>query len=69
MSYRVIVNTEKCIGCGECVEICPAGVYELQDGLSVVVDPTDCLGCEYCLDACEADAITVTGIDGLWFGF
>lgn len=60
MSYRPEVDAEKCVGCGECVEICPVEVYELQNEKSVVVRGEECLGCESCLEVCEHDAITVT---------
>ena len=62
MSYKPEVNTEKCVGCGECVEVCPVDVYEIQDDKSVPVNADECIGCESCVDACEYDAITVTEI-------
>ena len=58
--YEVKVDTEKCIGCGECVDICPDDVYELQDEKSVPVNPEDCAGCESCIEVCEHEAITIT---------
>ncbi len=27
--YFIVVDTEKCNGCGECVGVCPAGVLEM----------------------------------------
>jgi len=60
MDYTVEVNQEKCTGCGECVDICPEEVYELQDEISVPVNAEDCVGCESCLEVCESDAITIT---------
>jgi ferredoxin len=44
--YEVIVDTEKCVGCGECVDICPQEVYELQDEKSVPVNAEECVGCK-----------------------
>jgi len=29
--YKIEVDVEKCIGCGDCVDICPVDVYEIQD--------------------------------------
>jgi NAD-dependent dihydropyrimidine dehydrogenase PreA subunit len=58
--YEPVVDVEKCIGCGECVEVCPVDVYELRDGKSVVVMEEDCLGCESCIEVCEEEAITVS---------
>jgi NAD-dependent dihydropyrimidine dehydrogenase PreA subunit len=60
MSFHVEVDSEKCIGCGECVDICPEDVYELQDEKSVPVNEEDCVGCESCVEVCEQDAITIT---------
>lgn len=60
MAYNPEVNAEKCIGCGECVDICPVEVYELQDEKSVPVKAEECVGCESCIEACEHGAITVT---------
>ena len=57
--YKITIDAEKCIGCGECVDICPEEVYELQDGKSVAVNEEDCVGCESCIEVCEEDAITI----------
>jgi NAD-dependent dihydropyrimidine dehydrogenase PreA subunit len=62
MAYKPEVDAEKCTGCGECVDICPVDVYELQNEKSVVVEEEDCLGCESCLEVCEQKAITVSEI-------
>ena len=60
--YQPEVDREKCVGCGECVDICPVDVYELQDDKSVVANGEECLGCESCLEVCEENAITITEI-------
>ena len=60
--YEIIVETEKCIGCGECVDICPMEVYELQDEKSVPVNAEECVGCESCIEVCEQEAITLREI-------
>ncbi|OGW74504.1 MAG: ferredoxin, partial [Nitrospirae bacterium RIFCSPHIGHO2_02_FULL_40_19] len=38
---RPVVDEEKCIGCGNCAEICPA-VFQLKDEKSHVIDPDAC---------------------------
>jgi len=60
--FKPIVDAEKCIGCGECVDVCPTEVYELIDEISVPVNADECLGCESCIEVCEQDAITVEEI-------
>ena len=62
MSYKPEVNIETCTGCGECVDICPVDVYEIQGEKSVTVNADECIGCESCIEVCEQEAITVTEI-------
>jgi len=59
MSYIITIDNDKCNGDGECVDVCPTEVYELQDGKAVAVNEDECLGCESCIEVCEQDAITI----------
>lgn len=59
MAWNVTVDADKCTGCGECVDICPVEVYELNDGKSDPSKAEDCLGCESCVEVCEFGAISV----------
>jgi len=61
--YKIEVDEEKCIGCGDCVDVCPVDVYEMQNEKSVPVNAEECIGCESCVEACEQEAITVTEVD------
>ena len=53
------IDLDKCTGCGECVEVCPVEVFELEDEKSEPVNAEECLGCESCVEVCEYEAITV----------
>lgn len=59
MGYNVTVDEDKCVGCGECVNVCPTSVYEMKDGKSDPVNAEECLGCESCVEVCEGHCITV----------
>ncbi len=60
--FKVEVDLEKCEGCGECVDICPEEVFEIQNDKSIPVSEDDCVGCESCVEVCEDEAITITEI-------
>ncbi|MCW3996404.1 MAG: 4Fe-4S dicluster domain-containing protein [Candidatus Bathyarchaeota archaeon] len=59
-----IIDYEKCINCGKCVEYCAFGVYEFEekDGKkkSIVKNPYNCtpVFCRGCEEICPAGAIT-----------
>ncbi|MDD3274995.1 MAG: DUF362 domain-containing protein [Candidatus Omnitrophica bacterium] len=53
-----VVYSEKCIGCGRCVEICPTDAYSLVDKKSSL-DIKKCIGCASCLAVCPTGAISV----------
>ena len=59
MAYNPIVDVDKCTGCGECVDVCPVEVFELQDGKAIAVSAEECLGCESCVEVCPIEAITI----------
>ena len=59
VDYAIAIDSEKCIGCGDCVDICTADVLELQDGKSVPVHLEECIGCGSCAAICEQRAITM----------
>lgn len=54
---RIIVDSELCTGCGECVNACPKGVLSLDgDGkLPVLKDPLNCSLCKSCVDVCPVE--------------
>ncbi|AEA47938.1 4Fe-4S binding protein [Archaeoglobus veneficus] len=61
---NIVVDHDKCDGCGECISVCPAEVYELNDeGKSVPVRADDCEQCCSCVESCPNGAITVEGCE------
>lgn len=53
-SPRIEVGT--CLGCGECVALCPSGVLSLVAGRAAVTG-TGCIGCGHCAAVCPAGAV------------
>ncbi|MCX9084307.1 MAG: 4Fe-4S binding protein [Candidatus Methanoperedens sp.] len=59
----ILIDQEKCIGCGECIKVCPKGprIYWLieKKGRKVaeVGDKSFCIGCANCMAMCRPGAI------------
>ena len=50
------IDTARCIGCGECEEVCPYGAIEVIDG-DAVINPGLCHQCNRCIETCPEGAI------------
>jgi Pyruvate/2-oxoacid:ferredoxin oxidoreductase delta subunit len=51
-------ETDACIGCGACQEICPVDAVRMVDE-KASIDPDWCIGCGVCAVGCPADAISI----------
>ena len=56
MSTKSFFADEKCIGCGKCASICPAGAIEMVDGRPAWTK-SKCLKCCGCINRCPVSAI------------
>lgn len=56
-AVKMLVNEEKCIACGKCVDPCPVAAIAI--GSKTEIDPNICLGCGQCLTICSDKAIAM----------
>ena len=59
MAERPYIDSDKCTGCGTCVDVCPMGVFEKEGEKSAVKKPAECIQCRACEVSCPAKAIVV----------
>ena len=52
-------DDEFCIGCTECVKICPTRAIRVKNNLAQLL-PGKCIGCGQCILVCEAGAVTAS---------
>jgi NAD-dependent dihydropyrimidine dehydrogenase PreA subunit len=53
------LDTGECIGCGICTEVCPHGVFDVQNGKAIILDRDLCMECGACEQNCPVEAISV----------
>jgi len=51
--------SEKCTGCGRCIEVCPHAVFKMKDKKVHVEDKDRCMECGACARNCEFGALSV----------
>lgn len=54
------LDSDKCVGCGMCINVCPHAVFELYEGKAKIADLDGCMECGACLKNCAFSAITVS---------
>ncbi|HEV2331067.1 MAG TPA: 4Fe-4S dicluster domain-containing protein [Verrucomicrobiae bacterium] len=60
--YVITIDETKCNVCGECVNICPNQIYQLEDSKLVVGNTAECSNCQSCVSVCSPEAITITEV-------
>jgi electron transport complex protein RnfB len=55
-NYIVETDSERCVGCESCVQICPVEALRMEDDM-VRRDPSLCIGCGLCVSACPSEAL------------
>lgn len=53
-------NSNLCIGCGMCTEVCPHAVFTMNTKKADIVDKNACMECGACVMNCPVKALNVT---------
>jgi NAD-dependent dihydropyrimidine dehydrogenase PreA subunit len=53
------IDSDKCIGCGVCIEVCPHNVLFIKGGKAEILDKDFCMECSGCAVNCPTSAISV----------
>ena len=55
----VVIDEEKCTGCGKCVAPCAEGAIRIIDGKAKVISEELCDGMGFCIGICPEGAISI----------
>lgn len=53
------IDRTKCVGCGQCAEICPGTLIRMTQKKAEMRYPMECWGCASCVKECPAHAISL----------
>ncbi|MBU4317978.1 MAG: nitroreductase family protein [Proteobacteria bacterium] len=57
------INSDKCILCGTCEEVCVRRIFSLAENALTLTEPESCILCGHCKAACPEDAIEIPALD------
>jgi len=53
------MNSDKCIGCGRCLEVCPHQVFAINNNKAKFINFDSCMECGACAKNCPTAALQV----------
>jgi ferredoxin-like protein FixX len=60
----ISVDGGKCSGCGDCMKVCLAGCFTVEDKKARVVSLDECMECGSCWYICDREAIRFSWPNG-----
>ncbi len=55
----LLLLSERCTGCGTCLDVCPHNVFTLENKKAVILDRDRCMECGACAINCAFGALSV----------
>ena len=52
-----------CVGCGDCVRVCPTDCLAMDGPYPWLPLPLDCVSCALCVVVCPVDALVLSALD------
>ena len=64
-SFRILVDSKKCISCNACTTTCHQGIDIMQfANRGLHMEDPQCVRCSACVQACPTDVLSFGRVDG-----
>ncbi len=55
----ILIDSERCIGCGSCVRLCPMGYLTMEEKKASIRERRRCIACGHCVATCPRQAVSL----------
>jgi ferredoxin len=59
--FPLLINEQRCVRCGFCLSICPAGAIARDEQARFAINAAACVSCQHCAAFCPHNAIGIKG--------
>jgi len=59
----IVNDREKCVSCGACIAVCPAGAISFNARQEIEIERDRCHRCEVCVEACPRRSLSIQQIE------
>jgi ferredoxin len=63
LKKSVVNDEEKCISCGACIAVCPAGAISLNRNKEIIIERDRCHKCGVCVEACPRRSLSIQQLE------
>lgn len=63
LKKSVVNEEERCISCGACIAVCPAGAISLNQNKEIVIERDKCHRCGVCVEACPRRSLSIQQLE------
>jgi len=63
LKKSVVNDEERCISCGACIAVCPAGAISLNQDKEIIIERDRCHRCGVCVEACPRRSLSIQQLE------
>jgi ferredoxin len=63
LKKSVVNEEEKCISCGACIAVCPAGAISFNKNKEIEIERDRCHRCGVCVEACPRRSLSIQQLE------
>jgi len=63
LKKSVVNDEEKCVSCGACIAVCPAGAISFNQKKEIEIERDKCHRCGVCVEACPRRSLSIQQLE------